>query len=127
MQNIKKNKLFKYKIKNLELFGYHGLYSNEIENGQIFVINIDYCIYLDNDNIRTDKIDNLVDYTDVLKQVEKIFNDKRYNLLESLIEEMHKQLSKIYKFKKLDITILKKISGLSNLKLDGMEVGIKSE
>ena len=127
MQNIKKNKLFRYKIKNLELFGYHGLYNDEINNGQIFILNIDYSMYLDIDNIRSDKIDNLVDYTHVLNQIEKIFNNKRYNLLESLIDEMYKQLNKNYKFEKLDITISKKISSLTNLKLDSMEVGFKSE
>ena len=127
MQNIKKNKLFRYKIKNLELFGYHGVYKDEIKNGQIFILNIDYCMYLDIDNIRTDKIDRLVDYTDVLNQIEKIFNNKRYNLLESLIDEMHKQLNKNYKFEKLDITISKNISDLTNLKLDSMEVGFKNE
>ena len=30
MQNIKKNNIFKYHIKNLELFGYHGVYNQEI-------------------------------------------------------------------------------------------------
>ncbi len=127
MRNIKKNKLFRYKIKNLELFGYHGVYNDEIKNGQIFILNIDYCMYIDIANIRMDKIDNLVDYTDVLNQIEKIFNNKRYNLLESLIDEMHKQLNKNYNFEKLDINITKKISGLTNLKLESMEVGLKSE
>ena len=127
MQNIKKNKLYKYKIKNLELFGYHGVYSEEIKNGQIFIINIDYCTFIDTNVVQTDNIENVVDYVDILSKIKKIFNEKRYNLLESLIEVMHNQLNETYNFKKLNITISKKISSFSKLKLDSVEVGFKSE
>ena len=127
MQNIKKNKLYRYKIKNLELFGYHGLYTEEIKNGQIFIINIDYCISIDINAIKTDNIENVVDYVDILSNIKNIFNEKRYNLLESLIEVMYKQLNETYNFKKLNITISKKISSFAKLKLDSVEVGFKSE
>ena len=127
MPNIKKNKLYRYKIKNLELFGYHGLYTEEIKNGQIFIINIDYCTSIDINAIQTDDIENVVDYADILSNIKKIFNEKRYNLLESLIEVMYNQLNETYNFKKLNITISKKISSFTKLKLDSVEVGFKSE
>ena len=127
MQNIKKNKLYSYKINNLELFGYHGVYSEEIKNGQIFIINIDYCTSIDINAIQTDDIENVVDYADILSNIKKIFNEKRYNLLESLIEVMYNQLNETYNFKKLNITISKKISSFAKLKLDSVEVGFKSE
>tara|TARA_B100000579_G_C22731636_1_gene804543 strand:- start:313 stop:696 length:384 start_codon:yes stop_codon:yes gene_type:complete len=127
MPNIKKNKLYRYKIKNLELFGYHGLYTEEIKNGQIFIINIDYCTSININAIQTDNIENVVDYVNIISNVKKIFNKKRYNLLESLIEVMYNQLNETYNFKKLNITISKKISTFSKLRLDSVEVGFKSE
>jgi len=34
--------MLKNKINNIKLFGFHGVYEDEIENGQEFIINIEY-------------------------------------------------------------------------------------
>ena len=34
--------MLKNKINNIKLFGFHGVYKDEIENGQDFIINIEY-------------------------------------------------------------------------------------
>ena len=33
---------YKYNINELKIFGYHGVYDDEKENGQFFLINVDF-------------------------------------------------------------------------------------
>ena len=42
MLNMKKNKILSYEIKDIKLYGYHGLYEKEIKDGQNFYIDIYY-------------------------------------------------------------------------------------
>ena len=37
---------FKYHIKDMEIFGYHGLYDEEKKNGQTFILNFKYILTL---------------------------------------------------------------------------------
>ena len=108
MQNMKKNKFYTYEIKELELFGNHGLYEDEIKDGQIFVLNILYTINYSHDFGSDEDIKKIIDYIDVIKEITLLFNVKRYNLMESLLNDLYDGLSKKFKFNKLDINIYKK-------------------
>tara|TARA_Y100000996_G_C22063126_1_gene454137 strand:- start:10 stop:372 length:363 start_codon:yes stop_codon:yes gene_type:complete len=108
---MKKNN-FKYKIKNIKIFGNHGLYKEEIELGQNFYISLCFSsFYLDIDQ---DNIKNNIDYVDVIKKVNDIFNSKRYNLLETLSYDMHKELIKDFNFNHLQVSIKKKNPKIEN-------------
>ena len=127
MPNIKKNKLFKYKIKNLELFGYHGLYDEEITKGQSFLINVNFTTKYKIQKVNKDNISNVIDYTLIINKIETIFNLKRYNLLETLLNDLYDQLYRSFNFYNLNIKITKKISRSTNLKLDNINVEITDE
>ena len=77
----------KIRLNDIKLFGYHGLNSNEKKDGQNFIISISLLTNIDIGKIN-DNIDNTIDYTIIYNIVEKVFNEKRYNLLESLVNEI---------------------------------------
>ena len=66
------------KINEIQLFGYHGLYQEEKENGQNFIISL--LIDIDYKD-KSDKIENTLDYVDIIDQVKNVFSEKRYNLI----------------------------------------------
>ena len=102
---MKKNK-FLYKIKDIELFGNHGVYEHEIKKGQTFLITITYVS--SSRNIKDDKINNTADYASVVSKVKEIFNSKRYNLLETLSHNIYVAIEKRFDFDKLNVCIKKK-------------------
>jgi dihydroneopterin aldolase/2-amino-4-hydroxy-6-hydroxymethyldihydropteridine diphosphokinase len=78
--------MFKIIIKNLRLFGYHGINEKEKINGQEFLFNI--VIYLNKSNfnrtdLNSDDIKNTVNYSEVISLVKKINNENKFNLLET--------------------------------------------
>ena len=76
----------KINLNNISLFGYHGVYDEEIENGQNFDISI--LCDLDNDQDCNDALDNTLDYSMIISKVNDIFNKKRYKLIETLSEDI---------------------------------------
>ncbi len=109
------------KINEIQLFGYHGLYKEEKENGQNFTISLSINIdYIDNN----DKIENTIDYTKILNEVKDTFNQKRYNLIESLAVAISDNLMRNKKIESLDISI-KKESPPIDAKLNSVEVNLR--
>ena len=71
----------KISIKGLKLFAYHGVNPEEKENGQKFVIDIDY--YVDMTKAcHLDDIDDTVSYAKVVKTVNRVFTNAKYDLIE---------------------------------------------
>tara|TARA_A100001011_G_scaffold358199_1_gene403739 strand:+ start:73 stop:420 length:348 start_codon:yes stop_codon:yes gene_type:complete len=109
------------KINEIQLFGYHGLYEEEKENGQNFIISLSIDInYIDKD----DKIENTIDYTKILNEVRETFNQKRYNLIESLAVAISNNLMRNKKIESLDLSI-KKESPPIDAKLNSVEVNLR--
>ncbi|RJQ33380.1 MAG: dihydroneopterin aldolase [Actinobacteria bacterium] len=81
--------LIKVEIKDLEIFGYHGVLDSEKENGQTFKICLNYWIA---EKDFADNVENTIDYARVTKVIEKTFKAKRYNLLETLAQAILKTL-----------------------------------
>ena len=64
----------KITIKNIEIFGYHGVYDEEIKNGQYFYINLIYSFDFKIDSVE-DEIMSVQDFLllrIIQKQTEKI-------------------------------------------------------
>ena len=109
------------KINEIQLFGYHGLYEEEKENGQNFIISLSIDIdYMDKNDI----IDKTIDYTKILNEVKDTFNQKRYNLIESLAVAISDNLMRDKKINFLDISI-KKESPPIDAKLNSVEVNLR--
>ena len=96
------------KIKGLKIFANHGVYPEEIENGQNFVLDI--WLYLN--TLKAGKLDDLrftVDYDKFCGFVKKYFVENRHNLLESAAQDLSRAiLIKYFKMvEKIRISIWK--------------------
>ena len=125
----------KININNIKLFGYHGVYNEEKEKGQYFILNIEYQINTDkfnsyipedsNSPLISDDIKDFIDYTDVINRIENLFNKQRFNLMESLLDYLANSLLTLFKFKNLKISIKKDFSNsISKINADSIKVEI---
>ena len=79
----------KIKLENLNFYGYHGVYNKEIKDGQEFILNLDISY---NYNDSSDSVSKTIDYIELYNLLKKIFNKTRYNLLETLGNEIINQV-----------------------------------
>ena len=79
--------MFRILIKDLNLFGYHGVKESEKKDGQNFRFNIE--ILLNKNSFQDgDSIENTLNYSEVIKLVKDINSNRRFNLLETLSQEI---------------------------------------
>ena len=125
----------KININNIKLFGFHGVYNEEKKGGQYFILNIEYQINTDkfkryipedsNSPLISDNITDFIDYTDVINKVENLFNKKRFNLMESLLDYLANSLLVSFKFKNVKISIKKDFfNSTSKINADSIQVEI---
>tara|TARA_B100001750_G_C15282824_1_gene483310 strand:+ start:273 stop:632 length:360 start_codon:yes stop_codon:yes gene_type:complete len=69
------------KLQKLTFFGYHGVNQNEIQNGQDFILDLSLGYQRSNNS---DDIENVINYIELYDLVKNSFQEKRFNLLESL-------------------------------------------
>lgn len=75
------------RIEHLELFGYHGVFQEEKENGQLFYVDAE--LYLDLQRAgRTDDLTESVHYGEVCHFMKQIFEEKSYDLIEAAAEAL---------------------------------------
>lgn len=90
--------MFKIIIKNLNLFGYHGVKEIEKKNGQNFRYNIEISLNKDNflsENKNEDNLENTLNYSEVIKIIKDINNNHRFNLLETLTQAITDKIFEI--------------------------------
>lgn len=71
----------KISIKGLKLFAYHGVNPEEKENGQNFVIDLDYYVNIAR-ACQMDTLDDTVSYAKVVKIIRRVFTAEKYDLIE---------------------------------------------
>lgn len=74
-------------INGLRVFGYHGVNETEREQGQYFVVGVAAAMDLKRAGA-SDLLDETVDYSDLVKDIERIVSTERYSLLEALAERI---------------------------------------
>ena len=111
----------KYHLKNIKLFGYHGVYDNEKNNGQDFILNITAKIKKYN---KEDKLESMTDYTVIMNKTVTVFNKKRYNLLETLINDIASEILSDMNIKYVKISIEKPNAPI-NYKFKSVEIKSK--
>lgn len=79
----------KIKLENLNFYGYHGVYNKEIKDGQEFILNLDISY---NYNDSSDSVSKTIDYIELYNLLKNFFNKTRYNLLETLGNEIINQV-----------------------------------
>ena len=69
-------------IEGLEMVGFHGALEEERREGQPFVFDVQ--IVAHDAGVRSDKLGDTVDYTEIVKCVRAVSESRRYNLIEAL-------------------------------------------
>ncbi len=81
------NVMDKIYIEDLRVFGHHGVYEQEKNQGQTFLVNCE--IETDfAEAAATDNLSNTVDYGTVCLYIKKYFAENRYDLLETVVEDL---------------------------------------
>lgn len=97
----------KIQIKGLKLFAYHGVNTEEKEQGQNFIFDIDLYVNL-NKPCASDNVNDTVSYAKVVKTVRRVFTEKKYDLLEKCAQVVSDAIFNEYsEVQKVEITLKK--------------------
>lgn len=69
-------------IEGLELDGFHGALDEEKERGQRFVYDVQLVAH--DAGVRSDHLEDTVDYTEVVARIRSVNDGRRFNLIEAL-------------------------------------------
>ncbi len=78
-------------LHGLELYGFHGVLPEERTDGQRFVFDIDLKV-VDERAARSDRIEDAVDYREVVSLVREVSDGTAFNLLEALADAVARAL-----------------------------------
>lgn len=87
--------MLKVRINNAKFYAYHGVLEHEKEYGNLFEADVEMDCG-DHSPGMSDKLGNTVDYLSVYRMVQKIFSSSKYNLIETLTEEICDTILKEY-------------------------------
>lgn len=74
-------------IKGLRVFGYHGIHKEERERGQNFTVDVEVGLDLRRPG-ETDRIEDTLDYDQLVMDIQSIVSKEQFNLLEGLAERI---------------------------------------
>lgn len=94
-------------IKDIEIFAYHGVFDEEKQKGQTFVVTVE--LFLDlRDAGLTDKLIKTVNYAEVCQDIKMVMTDEKYDLIEAAAENISSTiLIKYDKIKSIHVIISK--------------------
>ena len=113
--------MFKIFVKNLKLYGYHGVREHEKKDGQYFLFNIEVLIE-DSDYSNRDKLENTLSYSDVIREVKRINKSKKYDLLETFSQVLANRIMEMSGLVRKVAIKIEKPSPPIDEKLDGVGV-----
>ena len=108
------------KLKNMQFYGYHGVYEHEKELGAPFEVDIEISKPFDN-VVSTDDISRTVDYNAVYKLVQSEVSNFKYNLIETLAGKIAYKIMSCYEIEKVVVRVRKPKVQISGI-LDTVEV-----
>ena len=87
--------MYKIFVKNLKLFGYHGVNPEEKIKGQDFIFNA--AVYLKEgcekpDIVLSDDISDTVNYSEIITVIKDVNNAKKFDLLETLSKQIAQKI-----------------------------------
>ena len=110
-------------LKNIEIYGWHGIDEKEKRNGQTFEVDVE--IISCNVDLESDDIDKVVNYNNIYKTLIEEFNKIKYNLIESLAYNISNYIINMYKIKSCKVVIRKPNVPIDG-KLDYVEVEVNN-
>lgn len=85
-------------IRNLKIFAYHGVNSEEKVQGQNFILDIDAFVDI-SVPCKTDNVDDTVSYAEIIEETVRIFTSRKDDLVERAAERVSEGLFE--KFEKI--------------------------
>ena len=118
--------MFKIFIKNLKLYGYHGVNPQEKIKGQYFVFNVEISITKDSFKGKDD-LSETVNYSKAIDIIKEINTSYKFDLIETLAEEISQNISRLSSFISKVRTRVEKINPPINEKLESVGAQFKLE
>ena len=113
------------RIKSLKVEARHGVYEFERKKDGTFELDIE--IYLPLEKIgKSDKLEDTIDYDNIVSIVIKAFTEKNYNLIEAAAESVCKNLLDVFKVAKVILRVRKPHAPI-NADFDTVEVELIRE
>ncbi len=100
-------------IKDLTLFGYHGVYPRERERGTQFKITLIADLSPDLRGFDTDDIADAVNYETIAERVQTCVAKERYRLIERLCKAIAASVLALPGIEAVDVTAEKRVEGLT--------------
>ena len=86
----------KIEIKNLKIYAYHGVFDEEKEVGQFFLISAELFLDLRPSSMSDDLLET-VSYDDVAHTIESVVTEEKWNLIEAVAEAVASEILLNYK------------------------------
>lgn len=94
-------------LKDMELYGFHGVFEHERELGQNFYVDLEMELDLDVP-CKTDSLEDTLDYVLIFNRVKEATENTRFNLLEALAQHIADTVLSFDKIKKVTVKVKKR-------------------
>ena len=91
-------------VRDLRLFGRHGVQKEERERGQDFVFDVELDV---GDRGTSDRLEDAVDYVAVARAVQEVSDARSYNLLEALATAVADELERRFSPERVRVRVRK--------------------
>jgi dihydroneopterin aldolase len=91
-------------VRDLRVFGRHGVHEQERERGQDFVFDIELDV---GERGTSDRLEDAVDYVAVARVVQEVSDTRRYNLLEALATAVADELERRFSPARVQVRVRK--------------------
>jgi dihydroneopterin aldolase len=111
-------------VRNLVLFGRHGVYEEEHALGQRF--HLDITVETDLSAVgRSDEARSIINYVRVIEEARAVFDSRRFNLIEAIAEHIAAHLLDVFDAAHaVDITVRKPHAAI-DAQFDNVEISIR--
>ncbi len=93
-------------INGLKIFGYHGVNPEEKRDGQNFVLDVTILKDLKKPGF-TDNLNDTVSYSKVIKTINKVFNEEKYDLIEKVAQKVAESILHCYDVEEVKVLLKK--------------------
>jgi 7,8-dihydroneopterin aldolase/epimerase/oxygenase len=91
-------------VRDLRVFGRHGVHEDERERGQDFVFDVELEV---GERGASDRLEDAVDYVEVARTVQQVSDAQQYNVLEALASAVADELQRRFSPERLLVRVRK--------------------
>ena len=112
----------KIRLKNIQIYGWHGVGEKEKQTGQQFEIDVEITV-LPISEIDADNINKTVNYCELYDNIVHLFSKNKYNLIETLANKIYVSIINNFDVEDCKVIIRKPDAPIDG-KLDSVEVEV---